>query len=156
MSGKLAKEIRQTKPFRSREEEAFLNLARTNEFLAARMAEFLKPYQLTPTQYNMLRILRGAGGGGVTCSQATERMISADPDVTRLLDRMEAQDLIRRERSREDRRVVITRITESGLDLVNRIDEPLDGLLRRIVGRVGAPKLKELIDTLETLREPAQ
>ena len=156
MSGKLAKEIRQTKHFRSREEEAFLNLGRTYEFLAQRLGELLKEYQLTPTQYNMLRILRGAGADGVTCSQATERMISADPDVTRLLDRMEAQELIRRERSTEDRRVVITKITDRGLELVNRIDEPLDCLFRRIVGRVGAPKLRELIDTLEALREPTR
>jgi len=155
VSGKLAQEIRQTKPFRSREEEAFLNLGRTYEFLAQRVAEVLKPYQLTPAQYNMLRILRGAGDGGVTCSQATERMLSPDPDITRLLDRMEAQDLIRRERSKEDRRVVISRITPRGLELVDRIDEPLDCLFHRIVGRVGAPKLKELIETLEGLREPA-
>ena len=154
MSGKLAKEIRLTKPFRSREEEAFLNLGRTYEFLAQRLGELLKQYQLTPTQYNMLRILRGAGADGITCSQATERMISPDPDVTRLLDRMEAQNLIRRERSTEDRRVVITKITDRGLELVNRVDEPLDCLFLRIVGRVGAPKLRELIDTLEALREP--
>jgi DNA-binding MarR family transcriptional regulator len=154
VSGKLAKEIRQTKPFRSREEEAFLNLARTYEFLAQRLGELLKQYRLTPAQYNMLRILRGAGAAGVTCSQATERMLTPDPDITRLLDRMEAQDLIRRERSKEDRRVVITRITARGLELVGRIDEPLDCLFHRIVGRVSKPKLRELIDTLEALREP--
>ena len=137
MSGKLAKEIRQTKPFRSRDEEAFLNLARTYEFLSQQLAELLKQYQLTPTQYNMLRILRGSGSDGVTCSQATERMLTPDPDITRLLDRMEAQDFIRRERSKEDRRVVITRITDRGLDLVKRIDEPLDRLFSRAVGRLG-------------------
>jgi DNA-binding MarR family transcriptional regulator len=154
MSGKLANEIRQTKPFRSREEEAFLNLARTYEFLAQQLGELLKQYQLTAAQYNMLRILRGAGADGVTCSQATERMLTPDPDITRLLDRMEAQELIRRERSKEDRRVVITRITPRGLELVGRIDEPLDCLFHRIVGRVSKPKLRELIDTLEALREP--
>ncbi len=156
MSGKLAKEIRQTKPFRSRDEEAFLNLARTYEFLSQRLAELLKQYQLTPTQYNMLRILRGAGADGITCSQATERMLTADPDVTRLVDRMEAQGLVRRERSKEDRRVVITKITDRGLDLVHRIDEPLDCLYSRYLGRVGAPKLGELIETLEALREPEE
>ena len=154
MSGKLAKEIRQTKPFRMREEEALLNLGRTYEFLSQRLGELLKQYQLTPTQYNMLRILRGAGADGVTCSQATERMLSPDPDVTRLLDRMEAQDLIRRERSKEDRRVVITRITERGLELTNRIDAPLSQLLRRYLGRVGQARLRELVDILEALREP--
>jgi DNA-binding MarR family transcriptional regulator len=155
VSGKLAKEIRQTKPFRSREEEAFLNLGRTYEFLGGRLAELLKQYQLTPTQYNMLRILRGAGAEGMTCSQATERMLTADPDVTRLLDRMEAQELIRRDRSKDDRRVVITRITERGTALVNRLDEPLDCLFARYLGRVGASRLGELIEILEALREPA-
>ncbi len=154
MSGKLAQEIRQTRPFRSQEEEAFLNLARTYDFLGQRLAELLKQYQLTPTQYNMLRILRGAGVDGLTCSQATERMLTADPDVTRLLDRMEAQGLIRRERSKEDRRVVITRITEQGLALIAQIDQPLDCLLSRSLGRLGKIRLGELIDTLEALREP--
>ena len=154
MSGKLAKEIRQTKPFQSREEEALLNLGRTYEFLEQRLAELLKQYQLTPTQYNMLRILRGAGADGVTCSQATERMLSPDPDVTRLLDRMEAQDLIRRERSKEDRRVVITRITDRGLELTNRIDAPLSQLLRQYLGRVGQARLKRTGRYLEALREP--
>jgi DNA-binding MarR family transcriptional regulator len=154
VSGKLAKEIRQNKPFQLREEEAFLNLGRTYEFLQRRMAELLKEYQLTPTQYNMLRILRGAGADGVTCSQATERMLSPDPDVTRLLDRLEAQGFIRRERSKEDRRVVITRITDSGLALTFRIEGPLHQLFKTLLGRVGQQRLKELIDTLELLREP--
>lgn len=154
MSGKLAMEIRQTKPFHSREEEAFLNLGRTYESLGQQVAELLKQYQLTPTQYNMLRILRGAGADGVTCSQATERMLTLDPDITRLLDRMEAQNLIRRERGKEDRRVVITRITDRGVELTNRIEEPLQHLFKQYLGRIGQPRLKDLIDTLEALREP--
>ncbi len=153
MSGKLATEIRQSKPFRSREEEAFLNLGRTWEFLQKRVADLIKEHQLTATQYNMLRILRGAGADGVTCSQATERMLTTDPDVTRLLDRMEAQGWIRRDRAKEDRRVVVTTITDSGIELVNRIDEPLHQLLQTYLGRVGKQRLKELIDTLEELRE---
>lgn len=153
MSGKLATEIRQTKPFRSREEEAFLNLGRTWEFLQKRVADLIKEHQLTATQYNMLRILRGAGADGLTCSQATERMLTTDPDVTRLLDRMEAQGWIRRDRAKEDRRVVVTTITDSGIELVNRIDEPLHQLLQTYLGRVGKQRLKELIDTLEELRE---
>jgi len=154
VSGKLAKEIRQSKPFGSTEEEAFLNLGRTWEFLQGRLAEALKAHQLTATQYNMLRILRGAGAEGVTCSQATERMLTPDPDITRLLDRMEAQGLIRRDRSTEDRRVVIARITDRGLELTNRIEEPLRQLLQRYLGRVSRSRLKELIDTLEAVREP--
>ena len=153
MSGKLAREIQQTKPFVSLEEEAFLNLGRTFEALQEKVAALLKQHQLTSTQYNMLRILRGAGPAGLTCSQATERMLSPDPDVTRLLDRMEARELIARERSREDRRVVITRITEAGLALTAEIDRPLTQLLAAVMGRAGKARLKELIEILETLRE---
>jgi DNA-binding MarR family transcriptional regulator len=153
MDGKLAKEIFQTKPFSSREEEAYLNLGRTFEFLQARVAGLLKQYELTPVQYNMLRILRGAGSEGITCKQACERMLSPDPDITRLLDRMEARKWLRRERSQEDRRVVMTWITPGGLDLVNRIDQPLADLLRTTMGFIGQIRLRELIETLEALRE---
>jgi len=153
VSGKLAKDIRQSKPFASLEEEAFLNLARTHEFLQQRLSDLLKQYQLTASQYNLLRILRGAGPAGITCSQAAQRMLTPDPDMTRLLDRMEVRNLIRRERSREDRRIVITRITQEGLDLTARIDSPLQSLLRRLLGRAGQPRLAALIETLESLRE---
>lgn len=154
MSGKLVKEIRQTKPFAHREEEAFLNLGRTFEHLQERVAGVLKPFQLTPTQYNVLRILRGAGADGLACSQISERMITPDPDMTRLLDRMAVRKLIARERSEQDRRVVITRITADGLDLVNGIDEPLRVVLRRDVGHIGQSRLAQLIEILEELREP--
>ena len=154
MSGKLAQEIRQTKPFTLREEEAFLNLGRTWEHLHSRIAELLKQFGLTSTQYNMLRILRGAGEEGLTCSQATERMISPDPDVTRLLDRMEARKLIRRERSTSDRRIVVTRITPEGLALVGKIDMPMRSALREMFASLGEKKLESLIGTLEVLREP--
>ena len=155
MSGKLAKEIRQTRPFPSTGEEAFLNLGRTWEFLQKRVADLIKQFQLTPTQYNMLRILRGAGVDGVTCSQATERMLTPDPDITRLLDRMELLGLIRRDRAKEDRRVVIARITDQGLALVNRIDAPLHLLFQQTFGRVSRQRLQQLIETLEALREPS-
>jgi DNA-binding MarR family transcriptional regulator len=155
VSGKLAGEIRQTKPFASVEEEAFLNLGRTFQVLQEKVAGLLKEHQLTPAQYNILRILRGAAPQGLTCSQASERMLTPDPDMTRLLDRMEARQLIGRERSREDRRVVVTRITKTGLDLAARIDQPLDEVLRRMFGHVGKHKLKDLIETLEILREGA-
>ena len=146
-------EIRQTKPFSSREEEAFLNLGRTWETLLGRFAELLKQFQLTPTQYNMLRILRGAGADGLTCSEASARMITAEPDVTRLLDRLEGRKLIFRERSKTDRRIVLTRITQQGLDLLTAIQQPAEKLLRRNLGCLGQQKLADLIATLETLRE---
>lgn len=153
VSAKLAAEIHQNKPFALPEEEALLNLVRTHEFLLQRQTEFFKQFQLTPTQYNILRILRGAGADGVTCSRAAERMVTADPDITRLFDRLEARKLIRRERSAEDRRVVVSRITPDGLKLVDAIDKPLARLLKRHMGRVGPKKLAQLIEILESLRE---
>lgn len=153
MSGKLAQEIRQTKPFGSLEEEAFLNLGRTYQVLQEKATEVLKRYQLSATQYNMLRILRGAGPEGLTCSQATERMLTPDPDVTRLLDRMESRGLIARERSKEDRRVVITRITAEGLALAADLDGPVAELLAKMIGRLGEERLKQFIEILEALRE---
>ena len=153
MAGRLAKEIRQSKPFALIEEEAVLNLGRTFEVLQQKLSEAFKPHQLTPTQYNVLRILRGAGPEGVTCSQAGERMVNHDPDMTRLLDRLEARKLVERKRSSQDRRIVITRITRTGMALVNSLDEPLKALLKQHVGHVGKEKLEQLIDTLEILRK---
>jgi DNA-binding MarR family transcriptional regulator len=155
MGGKLAKEIRQTKPFTSREEEAYLNLGRTFEFLQARVAGLLKQHHLTPVQYYMLRILRGAGVEGVTCTQACERMLSPDPDITRLLDRMEARKLLRRERSREDRRVVVSWIAPEGEALLAAIGQPLRDLFKAALGHIGQRRLGELIETLEALRKEA-
>jgi len=152
MAGRLAREIRQNKPFELLEEEAFLNLARTFEVLQQKVGEALKPHQLTSTQYNVLRILRGAGSEGVTCSQAGERMVNHDPDMTRLRDRLEARKLVERKRSSQDRRVVITRITKKGLTLTNALDEPMKAMLKQQAGHVGREKLQQLIETLESLR----
>ena len=154
MGTKLAAEIRQRKPFTLLEEEALLNLVRTHEFLQQRLAEFFKRFQLTPTQYNILRILRGAGEEGITCSAAAERMVTADPDITRLLDRLETRKLILRERGRSDRRVVISRVTADGLALLQTIDKPLSEFLKGCVGRLGREKLGQLIGILESIREP--
>ncbi len=153
MSGKLAGELRQSKPFASVEEEALLNIARTHEFIQQRMAEFFKQFQLTATQYNMLRILRGAGKDGISCSQAAERMVTADSDITRLLDRLEARNLIARERGREDRRVVVSRISDEGLDLLKAIDKPLAEFVKKQAGHIGQERLELLIGILELIRE---
>ena len=155
MSGNLAGEIQQSKAFSSLEEEAFLNLARTHEFLQHRISEFFKQFQLTATQYNILRILRGAGDDGISCSQAAERMVTADPDITRLLDRLETRGLISRERSRDDRRVVMSRITPQGLDLLKTIDKPLTGFNKQSLGHLGHERLTQLIESLESIRQSA-
>ncbi len=132
-----------------------LNVARTAEVIHLRAAEFLRRYQLSPTQYNLLRILRGAGTDGVTCSQASERMVNHDPDITRLMDRMEARNLIARERSKSDRRVVLSRVTPEGLALLESIDAPLREFLRRHYGHLDVEKLRMLVDLLEELRQSA-
>lgn len=153
MAARLAAEIHQTKPFASLEEEAILNVSRTAEVIHLRTVEFLRPYQLSPTQYNLLRILRGAGPDGLTCSQAGERMVNHDPDITRLMDRLEARRLILRQRSHQDRRVVISRITREGLALLESIDAPLDAFLRQQYGHLDAEKLRMLTALLEELRQ---
>ena len=153
MPGRLQAEIRQTRPFALVEEEAMLNVVRTAEVLQQATADFLKQFELSPVQYNVLRILRGAGDAGATCSQIGERLVTRDPDITRLLDRMEARGLIARERSRTDRRVVITRISEAGLTLVGGIDEPLRVLIKSKLGKFGRDELAGLIAGLERVRE---
>ena len=153
MAGRLIAEIKQTRPFELLEEEAVLNIARTAEVLGQSLGEFLREYQLSHTQYNVLRILRGAGEAGATCSQIAERMISHDPDITRLLDRLENRGLIARVRGKEDRRVVETRITSDGLHLLAGLDEPLRNLLRGRLGGIGRQRLSALIDQLEQIRD---
>lgn len=125
MSPNLRSEIKQTKPFASLEEEAQLNLERTAAVLGHAFAENLKPYGITPTQYNVLRILRGAGPSGLCRNEVRDRLIAQVPDVTRLLDRLEESGLIERERSTTDRRQVATRITAEGLTLLRSLDEPV-------------------------------
>ena len=164
MSGKLKEEIQQHRPFRSEEAEAALNIHKTSDVLQTRVAELLKPFGLSPTQYNVLRILRGAHrdhvegiggcrqGGTLACSEVARRMISRDPDMTRMLDRLEKRGLIARARDEMDRRVVCTRITEAGLELVNRLDDPVESLVRQQLGHLGSAKLRQLIDLLEEVR----
>jgi DNA-binding MarR family transcriptional regulator len=153
MPGKLQAEIHQTRPFATVEEEAVLNIVRTAEVLQRTIADFLKEFDLSPTQYNVLRILRGAGAAGATCSQIGERLLTHDPDITRLLDRMEARELIARERSSTDRRAIVTRISEDGLALVDSIDSPIRTMTRLRMGKFGRDALARLIGELERVRE---
>jgi DNA-binding MarR family transcriptional regulator len=152
MTGKLQAEIRQKKPFVSIEEETYLNLVRTADALTRELELMLQPHGLTPTQYNVLRILRGAGEDGATCSGISERLLAFDPDVTRLLDRLEKVKLVRRARSETDRRVVMTTITPAGLEVLARLDDPLKLLLRQQFKRVGRERLSQLIEDLEEIR----
>ena len=152
MVSKLQKEIKQNKPFKSLEEEVILNVARTAEYLSAAIAAVLKTADLTLTQYNVLRILRGAGEEGLSCGEISERMVTKESDVTRLLDRIESRGFISRERPANNRRVVIARITDEGLRAVTVLDDPIDELDRRLVGHLGNERLKTLNELLETIR----
>lgn len=153
--GKLRDEIKQTKPFGSLEDEAFLNVLRTAEAFLRRETEILKPYEVTLPQYNVLRILRGAEPGGLICREIGERMIARDPDVTKLLDRLEARGLVRRERQEKDRRVIVARATPDGLKLVNELDQPSLKMTEDLLRHLGERKLKTLIRLLEEAREKA-
>ena len=153
---RLTDEIKQTGPFRSLEEEAYLNVLRTADALGRALAEMLKAAGLTPTQYNVLRILRGAREDGLACGEIAERMVTRDPDVTRLLDRLESRGLIRRARETGDRRVIRTWITAEGVRLLKSLDGPVATLHERQLGRLGEKRLQALVKVLEEAREEAR
>jgi DNA-binding MarR family transcriptional regulator len=153
MSSDLKNEIKQTKPFSSLEQEAHLNLERTTAVLGHAFAEALKRFDITPTQYNVLRILRGAGNSGLCRNEVRDRMIAQVPDVTRLLDRLEDAGLIARERQTTDRRQVLTLITEKGLELLDELDEPVAAMHKRSLGHMSAEQLRQLTELLTLARE---
>ncbi|HEX4542145.1 MAG TPA: MarR family transcriptional regulator [Candidatus Acidoferrum sp.] len=131
------------------EERIFIALLKTADALGQEAEQLVRPANLTGTQYNVLRILRGAGSEGLACRKIGERLISHDPDITRLLDRMEKRGLITRERQKDDRRVVKTRITRRGLGLLRPLDQPMRGLHKRQFQHVAAARLKILSGILE-------
>jgi DNA-binding MarR family transcriptional regulator len=146
-------ELQQTKPFQYVEEEAFVNIHRTSDVLMQALIALLRPYGLSPTQYNVLRILRGAGSAGVTCKDIATRMISPDPDITRLLDRLERRNLVTRTRAKEDRRFVSISITEEGLALLREIDDPLRNLQLDLFRHMDPERVRELVSLLEMVRD---
>lgn len=153
---RLRQEIGQRRPFAGIEEEVFLNVQRTASLLLQALGRELKPHDLTTAQYNLLRILRGAreaGEGALTCGEIAERLVSPGPDVTRLLDRLEARGLIERLRDPGDRRVVRARITRAGRALLAALDAPVAGALERLLGPLGEARLKSLSRLLEQARE---
>lgn len=149
-------ELKQTKPFSSLGEEASIAILRTADQLDQQLVELLKPYGLSPTQFNALRILRGAGDAGLPCSEIGDRMINHDPDITRLLDRLEQRDLVQRQREQRDRRVHTARITKTGLELLKTLDRPVEEFHRRTTADVGDNNLKSLIRLLEKVRAALQ
>jgi DNA-binding MarR family transcriptional regulator len=148
----LQREIRQGKPFRSRGQEVVVALLRTADLVRRAVARALEPHDITPQQYNVLRILRGAGNEGLPTLEIAERMIEHAPGVTRLLDRLEAKGLVRRERCREDRRQVLCWLTPPGLELVGRLDEPVDNADVEAVANLSPEDQEKLLRLLEGVR----
>ncbi|MGC1485205.1 MAG: MarR family transcriptional regulator [Candidatus Acidiferrum sp.] len=138
------------------EDRIFISLQKTADFLGLEAEQLFKPQGLTGTQYNVLRILRGAEPEGLPCSGIGDRMISHDPDMTRLLDRMEKRGLITRARQTIDRRVVKTRITPAGLALLKNLDQPVRELHKRQFRHIPAARLRTLAELLEEVRSRGQ
>ncbi|HEX6630308.1 MAG TPA: MarR family transcriptional regulator [Gemmatimonadaceae bacterium] len=153
MAGQLRQQLKQRRPFRSIEAEVFLNVLRTSTTFVGQLVEVLRPYELTQPQYNVLRILRGAGAVGLPCGEVGERMVSREPDVTRLLDRMEQRGLVARARDAADRRVVTARLTADGRKLVDALDAPVEALHARQLGHLSAADLRTLNALLESARD---
>lgn len=148
--------ISESKPRRSSspEEAAFVSLLRTTDMLSRHLTQVLKAEDLSQTQYNVLRILRGAPDG-LACGEIGNRMITRDPDITRLLDRLEKRGLISRRRETKDRRMVLTRITPTGLEVLERLDKPVQDAHRKQLGHLGRERLQTLADLLAVCRKQA-
>jgi DNA-binding MarR family transcriptional regulator len=149
---KLREELKQAKPFRNLREEAVLNVWRTGDFVARRLHVLLKTRGISQTQYNVLRILRGAGAEGMPSGEIAGRMLTHDPDVTRLLDRLVRRKLARRTRVRHDRRVILARITTAGADLLAELDPDVAQLIDQTMGHMEDSDLERLIALLEEAR----
>jgi DNA-binding MarR family transcriptional regulator len=148
----LASELKQTKPFTSPVQEAVLSIKRTAALLELRLAELLRPYGVTPTQYNVLRILRGAGADGLPRCEVQGRLVAPVADTTRLLDRLEKMGLVSRTRNTDDRRVVTSKITPRGLALLDKVAAPLKKFEEDEVGQVSDTRLRTLIGILDEVR----
>lgn len=156
MPSQLQAELKQKKPFESLEAEAALSIKRTAAEMDYRVAEVLKPAGITPTQYNALRILRGAGKEGLCRNEIRDRLIARVPDATRLLDRLEEMGLAVRSREGQDRRFVLTRITRAGLDLLDLLHDTVATLHDEQLSHLGSDKLRALIKLLGEVRRKCQ
>ncbi len=155
MPGEILAELRQAKPYGSIRQEAYVAILRTAAVLAHDFEETLKPFGLTGTQYNVLRILRGAGPDGLCRHEIRDRMVTTVPDVTRLLDRLEQAGLITRHRGVADRRQMTTRITEKGLKLLGRVEQPVIRAHDEKLGHLGDREVATLVSLLAKARRTA-
>lgn len=151
-TSQLQQELKQTVPFSSAAQEAVLGVVRTADLLHRRIAALLNPFGVSPQQYNVLRILRGAGERGLPTLEIGERMIEQSPGVTRLVDRLIAHGWAERVRCTNDRRVVYCRITPTGLDLLAQADAPMAGADQELMGGLSEPDQRRLIELLDRVR----
>jgi DNA-binding MarR family transcriptional regulator len=149
----LQRELKKKRPFESLEQEAALNIARTSDRQSIRFARLLRQHDLTPSQYNILRILRGEGSP-LPSLEIASRTITVVPGITGLIDRLERSGFVIRERCKEDRRVVYVALTEKGQKTLAALDQPLNELHKKIMGHMTKVELAELIRLLEKAREP--
>lgn len=151
----LQRELRQRRPFPSLGAEAVVGMFRTADLVKRRFTALLEPHGITPQQYNVLRILRGAGRRGLPTLAIAERMVEQTPGITRLLDRLEAKGWVRRERCAEDRRQVLCHITPAGLRLLGRLDEPVAALEEDAVAGLDRSDRRRFIAILDAMRARA-
>ena len=152
MVSNLAKELKIRSGFESLEQETFLEIVHTADYLTTQAADLLKEYDLSPTSYNVLRILRGSRAKGLACGEIGERLVTRVPDVTRLLDRLELKALVVRTRHATDRRVVVARITTRGLRLLAKLDAPMSALHKQQLEHIPPEDLGKLCALLESVR----
>ena len=145
-------ELRQTRPFPSRADEALVSLLRTTDVVRRHLARCIDASEVTPQQYNVLRILRGAGEEGIPTLEIAARMIEQTPGITRLLDRLEAKGLVRRQRCAEDRRQVLCWITAPGLALLVELEAPIAQAAKEAFRKLSAAEITTLLGLLERLR----
>lgn len=150
MAGVVARELKQRSPFASREQEVVLGLRLATARIVEPWERFLKATaDLSPNQYNVLRILRGSHPSRLACGEIAERMISRDPDITRLVDRLSARGLVDRVRGHRDRRVVEVGITAAGRAVLRDLDAHVDRMPKALLGPLGPRKLAQLARLLE-------
>ena len=148
----LATALKQNRPFVSLEQEVYLSILRTASELSHAVDQFFRAFDITPSQYNVLRILQGAGTDGLCRNEISERMVTATPDMTRLLDRMEKTGWVTRERAVEDRRQVSTHITESGTELLAKLEKPTGDFVTPLFAGAKISDLKTVLKVNDQIR----
>ncbi len=156
MVSRIQQEIKQKRPFGSKAQEATIGLMRTADLVRRAVGDIVEPCGITPQQYNVLRILRGAGENGLPTLEIAERMIEETPGITRLIDRLETKRLVSRKRCKEDRRRVWCRITPEGLALLDKLDGPIRDADSLALGSLTSKELTQLVSLLDRARSSFQ